>query len=139
MKWSPTGWGAEITGETGDYTVPVEKWGAKNEALVADPDKAKLVPATELKGFKRLVEHHRVVAVVPAGPGWTVESDRFGPFPGYSAAIGAWVMDGEGHFWPVIGASEPPDGGPSRPSSKGESVLRPHWDSGITIVPPSLD
>nr|WP_280873669.1 hypothetical protein [Streptomyces sp. CZ24] len=104
--------------------------------MVATNDSPRLVPVTKVPGFKELVPYHRVVSVAPAAPGWTVEADPFGPFPGYSAPIGAWVMDGEGLFWPVIGVSKPEDGGPHRPSADGEAVLRPHWSSGNKIIGP---
>ncbi|MFJ9847196.1 hypothetical protein ACIRYZ_43590 [Kitasatospora sp. NPDC101155] len=113
----------------------VERWGDKGEALVGD-ESGRLVPAVKVPGFQKLVENHRVVAVLPAAPGWTVQSAQFGPFEPFTTPIGAWVMDGEGMFWPVIGVSEPKDGGPYRPSPDGEWVLRPHLSSGNKIVPP---
>jgi hypothetical protein len=136
MKWSPTGWGAKIVEGEREYSLPVEKWGPKDGAMVAMTDSPKLVPVTKVPGFKELVPYHRVVSVLPAAPGWKVQAERFGPFAPYTAPIAAWVMDGEGIFWPVIGVSEPEDGGPHRPSPDGEYTLRPHLSTGNKIIAP---
>jgi hypothetical protein len=86
--------------------------------------------------FKELVPYHRVVSVLPAAAGWKVQAERFGPFDAFDAPIAAWVMDGEGKFWTVIGVSEPEDGGPHRPSPDGEYTVRPHLSSGNKIIAP---
>ena len=136
MKWSPVGRGAKIVEGEREYSLPVEKWGPKDEAMVAMRDSPKLVPVTKVPGFKELVPYHRVVSVLPATPGWKVQADQFGPFAPYTAPIAAWVMDGEGIFWPVIGVSETEDGGPHRPSPDGEYTVRPHLSSGNKIIAP---
>jgi hypothetical protein len=136
MRSSPTGWAAEVLGKHGEYLVDVEKWGDKGEALVVDAKSARLVPAEKLPGFQTLVPLHRVVAVMPSAPDWRVEADRFGPFPGFSTPIAAWVLDGHGAFWPVIGVSEPEGRGPMRPNPEGEVTLRAAWSSGNKIVSP---
>lgn len=135
MQWSPTGWSARIVDEGGTYTRSVERWSDKGEAMVGDKS-GRLIPATKIPGFTELVEHHRVVAVLPAAPGWAVEAAPFGPRDRFVTPIAAWVMDGEGDFWPVIGVSEPEGGGPERPNPKGEYTLGPYMSSGHKIVPP---
>lgn len=136
MKWSPTGWGAKIVEEDWEYSLPVEKWGPGDEAMVAMHDNPKLIPVTKVPGFKELVPYHRVVSVIPATPGWKVQADQFGPFPPYTAPIAAWVMDGEGSFWPVIGVSDPGNREPYRPSPNGEYTLTPYLSSRNKIIAP---
>jgi hypothetical protein len=120
------------TTTTAEQDVPAGLRAQAEPPLPAQP----LGTAVKVPGFQKLVENHRVVAVLPAAPGWTVQSAQFGPFAPFTTPIGAWVMDGEGMFWPVIGVSEPEDGGPYRPSPDGEWALRPHLSSGNKIVPP---
>jgi hypothetical protein len=75
----------------------------------------------------------RIEPLVPADP---VRRRVWADLAPYTAAIAAWVMDGEGIFWPVIGVSEPEGGRPHRPSPDGECTVRPHLSSGNEISAP---
>lgn len=137
MKTSPTGWGAQYTDSDGkELILPVEKWSLLGRALVADEKTGQLVPATKRRGFVELVPLHRVVAVVPAAPGWKISAHAFGGSPAYSTPIAAWVMDGEGQFWPVIA-----HGGESKdnPDPRGEITLTATWSTRNRIIPPTQE
>jgi hypothetical protein len=138
MRWSPTGWGAEYINAEGDrYTRSVERWGDRGEALVGSEEEGRLVPATKLPRFQQLVEFHRVVSVVPAAPGWTLHAQAFAGAPAFTTPIAAWVMDGDGDFWPVAGVGEPSFPGMGNPDPEGEHSLRATLDTRHRIVPPS--
>ncbi|MGI5292741.1 hypothetical protein ACQEVF_56850 [Nonomuraea polychroma] len=140
MKWSPTGWGARITSEDapgGSYVLPVERWSWWGRAMVAH-ESGRLIPAKRVPGFEKLVPLHRTVAVVPAAPGWKVHAHAFGDLPAYSTPIAAWVMSGDGVFWPVAAAGRGNDPAPSNPDPDGEILLRPHMSSRCRIIGPDL-
>jgi hypothetical protein len=62
MLFGPTGWGASIKDQdSAEYTRPVEQWSETGEALAADlsDGAGRLVPATSLPGFQRLVPLYR--------------------------------------------------------------------------------
>jgi hypothetical protein len=138
MVWSPTGWGVRvIDGDDGTSLIlPVEQWGPKGEALVVDREQARLVPATRLPNFRELVRLRRVVAVVPAAPGWTIDAHMLGSQLPFTTPIAAWVMDGEGHFSAVAGVADSVSRMGENPDPEGEYVLRQAMSSRYRIVPP---
>jgi hypothetical protein len=138
MKYTPTGWAAEFTTEdgTGTYTRPVEKWSAiRGEALIAD-ESGRLVPARKQPRFSKLVEFHRVVAVVPAAPGWALRADAFGEAEAFSTPIAAWVLDEEGDYWPVASV-HPTEATLKNPAAEGVPLLQAVASSRYHIIPPS--
>ena len=141
MKWSPTGWGARIKdsqAKGGSYVIPVERWSRwANRAMVTDAKSGKLIPATQFPGYVELVPLHRVVAVVSAAPGWTANAHAFGQEPAYTTPIAAWVMDGEGDFWPVAAEGYDPTGEKTNPDPRGEHTLSPQSSSRLRILGPA--
>ena len=138
MKWSPTGWGAEIKNEGGQVLRVVEKWSDEGDALVGD-ESGRLVVAAKLSGFQRLVQLHRVIGIIPAATGWRVNAHTFGPYPGFISPIAAWVVDGEGNFWPVIGLTEPEGGGQAQPSDDGDVIMKARLSSRYRIIGPDRE
>lgn len=59
--------------------------------------------AREQPGFRELIEASRVVATVPAAPGWSVQADD----GSWDAPIALWIVDQRGMVAPVPGLREP--------------------------------
>jgi hypothetical protein len=137
MKYSPTGWAAEVKDDDGQpsYLLTVERWSESGEAMVAH-ESGKLVPASTAPGFVKIVPLTRTAAVVSATPGWTVRADMIGDKAPFTAPVAAWVMDGEGRFWPVIAVGTDERGGTANPDPAGELSLRPVSSTRFHIVPP---
>ncbi|NJP98644.1 hypothetical protein HCN51_56080 [Nonomuraea sp. FMUSA5-5] len=139
MRWSPTGWGAEIIDNDapGGLTVlPVERWSSRGAAMVAHTS-GRLIPARRVPGFQKLVETHRTVAVIPAAPGWNIHAEPSGDQPSYITPVAAWVMTGDGDFWPVAAVGHDIGAGPANPDPDGAIMLRPHWSTRCRIVGPA--
>lgn len=102
--FSPTGWVAYYDPSvTPSVRRAVESWDAEGVALVVDDRRGQLVPAREQPGFRELIEVSRVVAAVPAAPGWSVQADD----GSWDAPIALWIVDQRGMVAPVPGLSEP--------------------------------
>ncbi len=97
--FSPTGWIAQY--DPG-HRHAVEAWGADGLALIVDDRRGQLVPARDQPGFRELVEVSRVVAAVPAAPGWSVQADD----SSWDAPVALWIVDQHGIVAPVPGLKE---------------------------------
>ena len=74
--FSPTGWTAHYDPSvTPSIRRAVESWDAEGVALVVDERRGQLVVLEMQPGLRELVEVSRVIAAVPAGPGWSVQAD----------------------------------------------------------------
>lgn len=139
MRWTPTGWIAEFVDEDGGMPrrFAVERWADNGDALIGH-ESGRLVPARKQPGFKGIYELSRPVTVIPAAPGWTVRGDAFGHLESFTAPIAAWVMSGEGSFYPVFDAGwQTPDSGPVNPNPNGSHALQEGASSRYHIVPPT--
>ena len=102
--FSSTGWTAHYDPSvTPSIRRAVESWDAEGVALVVDERRGQLVRARDQSGLRELVEVSRVIAAVPAGPGWSVQADD----GSWGAPVALWIIDQRGMVAPVPGLSEP--------------------------------
>lgn len=102
--FSPTGWVAYYDPSVAPPTQRVvEAWNADGVALVVDDRRGQLVPARDQPGFRELLPASRIIAAVPAAPGWSVQADD----SSWDAPVALWIVDQNGMVLPVPGLTEP--------------------------------
>ncbi|MFI6827601.1 hypothetical protein ACIBG5_10910 [Kribbella sp. NPDC050241] len=110
--YNDTGWVVvyDRDAKAGSYETSedVHSWDNEGNALIVDRKTGSLVLAAKREGFKRLEETSRIVAAIPAAPGWNLKIwERDAPDTStFVAPIAAWLVTATGQVVPVSSSND---------------------------------
>ena len=99
--WSPPARNFEATED-------IHSWDSDGTALIVDRRSGDLVSARSQPGFKRVEETSRIVAALPAAPGWNLkiwEGDSL-ESASFVAPIAGWLVTDAGQLVAVAGSND---------------------------------
>lgn len=110
--YNNTGWVAvyerEAKAQNYEGREDIHSWNSEGTALIVDRRTGDLIAARFQPGFKRVEETSRVVAALPATPGWNLkiwEGDST-ESASFVAPIAGWLVTETGQFVAVSGSND---------------------------------